>query len=991
MRNLNSWIRSLLPLLALVIAPLAVAQDAESPNARPQRLDLVALRGIPVFHEGRTKPFDSYANLAMESICHRSKGSIKLGFDDYRPEKSKDVPASAAALFPEGNNRSFSPAELVLSWMIMPQQWEEVPFIFAPHEKVREIIGVPKSNDRGLKLSFVSPKQIAESPTLAAYLEEAQTRRRQAGQMGGSTAPNEQDKLVLEVLDRYDEFRAISFNPRLPLTVDPIAMPGSRSVFVRYASEAIQLISGSEGQRSFGSTLAGIADLADKSGGNPISTRAGETLAALENVRGIVTPMFNRTSKAEGVTLEKASAAVEKLFTAVSGLEELLQTQKEGLYEQLKNPAAKSNESLAKIVRELAANSKELLRLTQEMRVALYDEGKGLMVVPSLNVVSLSAKRDTTNTSQPWLSLHAVLLSDGLTSQFPQGDLKKVRSSWETFSQQAALAFEGKEAPKLAESQQSFVSSLRALGGDIEPIRDELIHKTLKDDELDLDLVKYTAYPAPEVTARELHYNTLSPFFWSWCISLGACVAFSLAMGPFKNFMFWLGATIFLGGILFTGYGFYLRVAITGWAPVTNMYETVIFVPYVVAILGLWFLLLPMLWPGISNAWRLTAFPLTWEAGELTREQHAKFSDSAWSFAGMLLAIPRLLLMAYLYWFLAIAQGYGDGHQTILKVMPPASLIQGFTSNTLNDVLVWLVSLSCLILSVWFVPRMALTGLASIVFIPWSWATENLSEMLAETQRRTWFGWAAAAFAAFGTCVAWYSPPDILNKNFSPLQPVLRSNFWLTIHVLTIVASYGAGFLALILGNISIGYLIFGKYRAPAHSGLASMKGMGAGGGGAAVMSVGGLPEIDSRPRPPEAFNEVAQYCYRAIQVAVLLLVAGTILGGVWADVSWGRFWGWDPKEVWALISALVYLAILHGRYAGWFNNVGLVFGTVLGASMIIFSWYGVNFILPMFADGGSVGLHSYGSGSGGIRFVTIFVLANWVWLGLGLIRFQMR
>ena len=149
--------------------------------------------------------------------------------------------------------------------------------------------------------------------------------------------------------------------------------------------------------------------------------------------------------------------------------------------------------------------------------------------------------------------------------------------------------------------------------------------------------------------------------------------------------------------------------------------------------------------------------------------------------------------------------------------------------------------------------------------------------------------------------------------------------------------------------------------------------------------------DFDSRRRPPEAFNDVAQYCYRAIQVAVLLLVAGTILGGVWADVSWGRFWGWDPKEVWALISALVYLAILHGRYAGWFNNVGLVFGTVLGASMIIFSWYGVNFILPMFADTGSVGLHSYGSGSGGIEFVTTFVVVNWIWLGIGLARFQFR
>ena len=56
---------------------------------------------------------------------------------------------------------------------------------------------------------------------------------------------------------------------------------------------------------------------------------------------------------------------------------------------------------------------------------------------------------------------------------------------------------------------------------------------------------------------------------------------------------------------------------------------------------------------------------------------------------------------------------------------------------------------------------------------------------------------------------------------------------------------------------------------------------------------------------------------------------AGTILGGVWADYSWGRFWGWDPKEVWALIALLLYLAVLHGRYAGWLKGFGFAATTV--------------------------------------------------------------
>ena len=95
------------------------------------------------------------------------------------------------------------------------------------------------------------------------------------------------------------------------------------------------------------------------------------------------------------------------------------------------------------------------------------------------------------------------------------------------------------------------------------------------------------------------------------------------------------------------------------------------------------------------------------------------------------------------------------------------------------------------------------------------------------------------------------------------------------------------------------------------------------------------------------------------MQVGVLLIAAGTILGGVWADYSWGRFWGWDPKEVWALITLLVYLIPLHGRFAGWVNTFGLVVASVVCFLSVVMAWYGVNFVL-------GVGLHSYGFAEGG-------------------------
>ena len=117
----------------------------------------------------------------------------------------------------------------------------------------------------------------------------------------------------------------------------------------------------------------------------------------------------------------------------------------------------------------------------------------------------------------------------------------------------------------------------------------------------------------------------------------------------------------------------------------------------------------------------------------------------------------------------------------------------------------------------------------------------------------------------------------------------------------------------------------------------------------------------------------IANFIYRSMQVGILLVAAGTFLGGWWADVSWGRFWGWDPKEVWALITLLVYLIPLHGRFAGWVNTFWLVMASVACFLSVLMAWYGVNFVL-------GVGLHSYGFTEGGsqgtVGIATLVVLS---------------
>ncbi len=181
--------------------------------------------------------------------------------------------------------------------------------------------------------------------------------------------------------------------------------------------------------------------------------------------------------------------------------------------------------------------------------------------------------------------------------------------------------------------------------------------------------------------------------------------------------------------------------------------------------------------------------------------------------------------------------------------------------------------------------------------------------------------------------------PAILDKSVQPLEPVLRSNMWLTIHVLTITLSYSAYFLAWGLGNIGLFFILRGDRP------------------------------TDERPR---AFSHSI---YRAIQVGVVLLAAGTILGGIWADYSWGRFWGWDPKETWAFIALMGYLALLHARLTGWVQNFGMLVFSVVAFNLVIMAWYGVNFVL-------GAGLHAYGFGAGGVEYVGAFVALDLIYVG---------
>jgi cytochrome c-type biogenesis protein CcsB len=308
-------------------------------------------------------------------------------------------------------------------------------------------------------------------------------------------------------------------------------------------------------------------------------------------------------------------------------------------------------------------------------------------------------------------------------------------------------------------------------------------------------------YPSSADMALEVAYNTWAPFRIAWILMLMGFVGMLLHLGSRWRLFYFGALTTYMGALAALITGFAMRIAIAGRPPVTNMYESVIYVGCGVAIFG--------------------------------------------------------LVLELLY-----RQKY------ILT---------------------------------------AAAGVATVALI----LADNCS--------------------------------TVLDPALAPLQPVLRSNFWLVTHVMTITLSYAAFALAMGIATITLGYYF-------------------------------------ARSTNQKAIAALGRFTYKAIQIGVLLLATGTILGGVWADYSWGRFWGWDPKEVWALVALLGYLAVLHARFAGWVGHRGLAALSVICFALVIMAWYGVNFVL-------GAGLHSYGFGAGGSGFVVTALAVQFVFVIAALVR----
>ena len=200
----------------------------------------------------------------------------------------------------------------------------------------------------------------------------------------------------------------------------------------------------------------------------------------------------------------------------------------------------------------------------------------------------------------------------------------------------------------------------------------------------------------------------------------------------------------------------------------------------------------------------------------------------------------------------------------------------------------------------------------------------------------------AAFLGAAGLFIAYRYEAKEAVDTMPSLVAVLDTNFWLSTHVTTITMGYAAGLLAAALAHV---YIVGRLFRL--HSGDMTF------------------------------YDSLARVIYGVVCFCFLFSIIGTVLGGIWANESWGRFWGWDPKENGALLICIWGLIILHARLGGYIQAYGTAVTSVLLGMIVAFSWWGVNLL--------GVGLHSYGFTSGIMNVLAIFWTAETLVAALGL------
>lgn len=321
--------------------------------------------------------------------------------------------------------------------------------------------------------------------------------------------------------------------------------------------------------------------------------------------------------------------------------------------------------------------------------------------------------------------------------------------------------------------------------------------------------------------------------------------------------------------------------------------------------------------PTLENYAAMAAAYRVEDRGGFAKAVQAQFEfiEKKGGFFGDLRKASREQLLSYaapFYWGMAIA--VGASLFAILYWFAPGAM------EWSRRTAVYLMLLVSLMETVGLIARYLIEGVppvttlyTSAIFIGWAAA---LFGLLLERIYPFSIGVVVASILSFCSLFIAHNLHVKDSTTFTVLVPVLATNFWLATHVVIITLGYAATFVAGLIGLI---YII----RA----------------------AMGNLPA--------KIAQAMARMVYAIVCFATLFSFVGTILGGLWADQSWGRFWGWDVKENGALIIVLWNAILLHARWGGLIRERGLMSMAVFGNVVTAWSWFGVNNL--------NIGLHSYG------------------------------
>jgi ABC-type transport system involved in cytochrome c biogenesis permease subunit len=248
----------------------------------------------------------------------------------------------------------------------------------------------------------------------------------------------------------------------------------------------------------------------------------------------------------------------------------------------------------------------------------------------------------------------------------------------------------------------------------------------------------------------------------------------------------------------------------------------------------------------------------------------------------------------------------------------------------------WLIATAGILARMWLEGRPPVTNLySSALFI--GWGAVALCLVLELTYRNA-IGSVAAGLIGFGTLLIAHHL-SLGGDTMEMMRAVLDSNFWLGTHVVTVTIGYSATFLS---GFLAIIYVLRGLF---------------------------------TRSLDRTTADTLTRMVYGIVCFATLFSFVGTVLGGIWADQSWGRFWGWDPKENGALIIVIWNAIILHARWGGLVKQRGLMALAIFGNVVTAWSWFGTNML--------GIGLHSYGFTEAAFYALIAFVVSQIVLIAL--------